>query len=171
MADLPIFDPQDEVQVEVLEHAPPVNERSVARRLSVQALYEIDLAHHAPDGVMARLLEDEQPVRQTVRYLHRIVEGVLQHQTAIDLAIARYAPEFPLDQIAIVDRNILRIAIFEFAVSQRVPVSVAINEAVELAKVFGSEGAPPFVNGVLGALAEDTGLIQNLHHASEMDDE
>ncbi|MBI5964144.1 MAG: transcription antitermination protein NusB, partial [Chloroflexi bacterium] len=68
--------------------------------------------------------------------------------------IARYAPEWPLDQIAAIDRNILRIAFWEFAVSRETPVKVAINEAVELAKLYGSDSAPRFVNGVLGTLVE-----------------
>jgi N utilization substance protein B len=68
--------------------------------------------------------------------------------------IARYAPEWPLDQIAAIDRNILRIATWEFAAQRDTPVKVAINEAVELAKAFGSDSAPRFVNGVLGSLAE-----------------
>ena len=68
--------------------------------------------------------------------------------------IARYAPDWPLDQIAAVDRNILRIAVWEFAGSRETPLKVAINEAVELAKEFGSDSAPRFVNGVLGSLAD-----------------
>lgn len=170
MADLPAFDPQDDVQVEVIEHAPPVNERSVARRLAVQIMYEIDAAHHPATDVIARHLTEQQPVRQTARYVQKLVMGVLTYQQSIDNAIVHYAPDFPLDQIAIIDRNVLRLAIYEFAVSQRVPVSAAINEAVELAKLYGSEHAPAFVNGVLGAVAEDEALMHSLHQASETEE-
>jgi N utilization substance protein B len=83
-----------------------------------------------------------------------LVQGVVEFQTHIDMLIARYAPEWPLDQMAVIDRNILRIAIFEFLISEQTPVKVAINEAVELAKTYGSDSAPRFVNGVLGTLAD-----------------
>jgi N utilization substance protein B len=83
-----------------------------------------------------------------------LVEGVLKHQAVLDIFIHRHAPEWPLEQMAYIDRNILRIAIFEFAVDGQTPVKVAINEAVELAKTFGSDSAPRFVNGVLGTLVD-----------------
>ncbi len=71
----------------------------------------------------------------------------------LDGLIAKHAPEWPLDQVATIDRNIIRISLWEFAVYQKTPIKVAINEAVELAKVFGSDSTPRFVNGVLGSLA------------------
>ncbi|MCC6617279.1 MAG: transcription antitermination factor NusB [Anaerolineae bacterium] len=162
VAELPSLGPQDEVEVEVLEHAPPANERSEARRLALQALYEIDLARHPATEVIARFLIERQPSRQVARYFRKLVEGVLAHVAEIDASVVRFAPDFPLEQIAIVDRNVLRIAVYEFAVSQRVPISVAINEAVELAKLFGSDGAPGFVNGVLGALADHAETVNQL---------
>jgi len=82
------------------------------------------------------------------------MNGVLQYQDVLDAFIHQHAPEWPLDQMAYIDRNILRMAIFEFAVDGKTPVKVAINEAVELAKMFGSDSAPRFVNGVLGALVK-----------------
>jgi len=162
VADLPSLDPQDDVEVEVLEHAPPANERSEARRLALQALYEIDLARHQSTEVIARFLTERQPPRQVARYFRKLVEGVLEHMADIDASVVHFAPDFPLEQIAIVDRNVLRIAVYEFAVTQRVPISVAINEAVELAKLFGSDGAPGFVNGVLGALADNAETVNQL---------
>ena len=77
----------------------------------------------------------------------------MKHSAELDKLIQRYAPEWPVDQMAVVDRNVLRIAIYEFSISRGTPTKVAINEAVELAKLFGSDSAPRFVNGVLGALA------------------
>jgi N utilization substance protein B len=88
------------------------------------------------------------------------VLGVYPIITELDQFIAAHAPEWPLDQVAIVDRNILRMALWEFAVSEKVPIKVAINEAVELAKVYGSDSAPRFVNGVLGSLAEKQNEIR-----------
>ena len=82
------------------------------------------------------------------------MNGVVEHQSVLDTFIHRHAPDWPLEQMAYIDRNVLRIALFEFAVDGRTPVKVAINEAVELAKSFGSDSAPRFVNGVLGALVD-----------------
>ncbi|MCA9872282.1 MAG: transcription antitermination factor NusB, partial [Anaerolineales bacterium] len=78
----------------------------------------------------------------------------------MDMLISRYAPEWPLDQMAVIDRNILRIAIFEFLIDGETPVKVAINEAVELAKTYGSDSAPRFVNGVLGTLADKVSALR-----------
>ncbi len=92
-----------------------------------------------------------------------LVAGVLEHALRLDRLIHKYAPEWPLDQMAIIDRNILRIAIWEFAVDRQTPTKVAINEAVELAKLYGSDSAPRFINGVLGALAaHEAELTQTL---------
>lgn len=89
-----------------------------------------------------------------VEFANRLVHGVIEHQEEMDILISRYAPEWPLDQMAVIDRNILRMAIFEFLVDGETPVKVAINEAVELAKTYGSDSAPRFINGVLGTLAD-----------------
>lgn len=92
--------------------------------------------------------------RAGVEFAERLIHGVVAYQDKMDTLIARYAPEWPLDQMAVIDRNILRIAIYEFLVTDETPVKVAINEAVELAKVYGSDSAPRFINGVLGTLAD-----------------
>lgn len=86
-------------------------------------------------------------------FTDRLVKGVRAHQPDLDELIKQYASEWPLDQIAFIDRNILRIAIYELVIESTVPVKVAINEAVELAKTFGAESTPRFINGVLGTLA------------------
>lgn len=171
LATLPVFDPEDVVQVEQIEPSPPANERSLARRVAVQVLYEVDAAQHPLAAVLTRHIVEREPPRQVVRYLRKLVEGVAEHRQAIDAAIVKYAPDFPLEQIAFVDRAILCIGIFEFAISARVPVSVAINEAVELAKHFGSEGSAAFVNGVLGAVADDEALLSQLHQPSGDDED
>jgi N utilization substance protein B len=93
-------------------------------------------------------------------FARQIVFGVLPLTPLLDQAIAKYAPEWPLDQIAAIDRNILRIACWEFAVQHQTPVKVAINEAVELAKIYGSDSAARFVNGVLGSLVEHQAEIE-----------
>ncbi|MCB8943756.1 MAG: transcription antitermination factor NusB [Ardenticatenaceae bacterium] len=128
--------------------------RRRARRVVLETLYEYDIAEHEPIAVMERRLEDNPMERTGLEFTTLLVQGVVEYQAHIDKLIARYAPEWPLDQMAVIDRNILRIAIFEFLVSEQTPVKVAINEAVELAKTYGSDSAPRFVNGVLGTLAD-----------------
>jgi N utilization substance protein B len=128
--------------------------RHQARIIALQALYEIDCANHAPDAVLAQRLEAVQPPQSAASFARHLVHGVLKYMPVLDAFIHRYAPDWPVEQIAYIDRNILRMAIFEFAVDGRTPVKVAINEAVELAKMFGSDSAPRFVNGVLGAMVE-----------------
>lgn len=128
--------------------------RRRARTVALQALYEIDCAHHAPDAVLAERLAANSLSKTAEAFCRHLVNGVLTYRPVLDAFIHRHAPEWPLEQMAYVDRNILRIAIFEFAVDGQTPVKVAINEAVELAKTFGSDSAPRFVNGVLGTLVE-----------------
>jgi N utilization substance protein B len=102
------------------------------------------------------------------KFSSEIVQGVFPIVEQLDHIIASYAPEWPLDQVASIDRNIIRIALWEFAIAKCTPVKVAINEAVELAKVFGSDSTPRFINGVLGSLVakyEDYRAdIDNLNH-------
>ncbi len=126
--------------------------RRRARIAALQALYEIDLTGHPSRQVIERRTLDEQLPQRTNDFIARLVQGVLEHKTDLDELIQTHAPEWPIDQMAIIDRNILRIAIFEFGFDGGTPVKVAINEAVELAKLFGSNSAPRFVNGVLGSL-------------------
>jgi N utilization substance protein B len=128
--------------------------RRRARRVTLEALYEIDIADHPPGDVMERRLKEQEIESEGVEFAYRLLYGVREHQSSIDTLITRYAPEWPLEQMAVIDRNVLRIAIFEFLIDSETPVKVAINEAVELAKVYGSDSAPRFINGVLGTLAD-----------------
>ncbi len=134
--------------------------RRRARRLTLEVLYEYDIADHPAVATLARRLA-EQPMESTgAEFASRLVRGILEFQEKMDLIIARFAPEWPLDQMAVIDRNILRIAIFEFLIDGETPVKVAINEAVELAKTYGSDSAPRFVNGVLGTLADEAETLR-----------
>jgi N utilization substance protein B len=130
--------------------------------LALQALFEIDVSNHPPVEVMKARLEDSSMSGDLAEFVRQIIFGVLPIAVQLDQAIARYAPEWPINQIAAIDRNILRIACWEFAVSEGTPVKVAINEAVELAKMYGSDSAPRFVNGVLGSLAEHQNEIKHI---------
>ena len=134
--------------------------RTRARSLALQVLYEVDLANHPPADAFRSRLEESPLSNKLSDFARQIIFGVLPLTQNLDHLIAKYAPEWPLDQIAAIDRNILRMALWEFAVFQETPIKVAINEAVELAKLFGSDSAPRFVNGVLGALADHQHEIQ-----------
>ncbi len=140
--------------------------RTRARGLALQVLYEVDVAGHAPGEVLQHRLEEASPTDDMVDFARQIVFGVLPLARDLDRIIAIHAPEWPFDQIAAVDRNILRMACWEFAVQRQTPLKVAINEAVELAKLFGSDSSPRFINGVLGSLADHQGEIgQQLENA------
>lgn len=97
---------------------------------------------------------------ETYQMMQILVTGVLKQRDNLDQVIAQHAPEWPLDQIAIIDRNILRIAIHELTQDKKLPVKVVINEAVEIAKLFGAEGSPRFINGVLGSITDEWYGIQ-----------
>ncbi len=141
--------------------------RTRARGIALQVLYEIDMVNHPPAEVLRDRLEDSPLTEDLADFARQIVFGVLPLAPELDHIIARYAPEWPLDQIAAIDRNILRVACWEFAVQRETPVKVAINEAVELAKMYGSDSAPRFVNGVLGSLADHQfEITQQLKSAS-----
>ena len=134
--------------------------RTRARSLALQVLYEVDMANHPPGEIYKSRLEETPLTDELSEFARQIIFGVLPLTNILDQIIAKYAPEWPLDQIAAIDRNILRMALWEFAVSHDTPIKVAINEAVELAKQYGSDSAPRFVNGVLGALADHQHEIQ-----------
>jgi N utilization substance protein B len=141
--------------------------RRLARILAFQVIYEVDLAHHQPGGVLSRFvdmdlgltadLEDRDyvhgPLAPDVElYARELIGGILRNREAIDGEIQQLAPAWPLRQMSAVDRTILRLGLYECRFQHGiVPVKVAINEAIELAKLFGSESLPRFVNGVLGS--------------------
>jgi N utilization substance protein B len=129
-------------------------ERRRARNMALQALYEVDCVGHPAEEVIARSLsEKNQFGDEAVQFFQNLVLGTLGAKTKLDNIIAEYAPEWPIDELAIVDRSILRLALWELLSSDETPLKVVINEAVELAKRYGSSSAPRFVNGVLGTIA------------------
>lgn len=214
MSDYPEFDPESEhiVNREIIEPEATPDVRSLARRVTLQVLYQLDSAGHPIEDVLRYYLtidetsgkiveldaeiaamitgtvrnlppESEiaqrlhhyrqifdpatgtvrdtnsntaQQVHHLVKYLEaephilRLANGVITKRERLDAIIQEYAPEFPISQVAIIDRNILRLALYEIGIEAQTPVSVAIDEAVNLAQLFGAEGAPRFVNGVLG---------------------
>ncbi len=161
MSTFPGFDPEDEFSLHVAD------DRTYARRIALQILYEIDTASHPAGPVLAHHLNLRQLKPKVARYVQHLVEGVVGSMAEIDQAISKYAPDFPLDQLAVIDRNVLRIAIFEFAIVARTPVGAAIDEAVELAKLFGADNAPAFINGVLGSLADDKEMLLSMKNQAD----
>jgi len=126
--------------------------RTKARAVALQALYEYDLTQHFVGDILSNRFNEEELDEKMKRFSQEIVMGILPFIEQLDHIIANYAPEWPLEQVASIDRNIIRIALWEFAVKKCSPIKVAINEAVELAKMYGSDSTPRFVNGVLGSL-------------------
>jgi transcription antitermination protein NusB len=133
--------------------------RTKARGIALQVLYEVDLTGHNPTKALTERLEVEPLEDNLAEFTRQIVFGVLSMIEPLDRFISQHAPEWPLDQVAVIDRNILRISLWEFAIQGGTPIKVAINEAIELAKTFGSDSTPRFVNGVLGSLANQQNEI------------
>lgn len=216
MSDYPEFDPNNEniVNREVIEPEATPDIRSLARRVALQVLYQLDSAHHPIGEVLryyvildeasgkiieldpeiaamisgtVRQLDPTSDIAQRIHHyrqvfddatgiardnhsetavrVHRLVKyleaephilrlshGVVASRERLDAILQTYAPEFPINQVAIVDRNILRLALYEIGIEAQTPTSVAIDEAVNLAQLFGAEGSPRFVNGVLGTI-------------------
>jgi len=134
--------------------------RRKARAVALQTLYEVDTAHHDWNAVLVRHLEEHRLPPQGSDFVRHLVCGVLEHRGKLDAIISEIAPQWPCDQMAVIDRNILRMAIYEMLLDPEVPVKVAINEAVELAKTFGSESSRRFINGALGTLATRRNLLE-----------
>ena len=130
-----------------------VGARRKARALALQALYEVDSVGHEVETVLNHLLANGGLSEENASFAREMARGVIQNKEKIDHHIQSFASAWPIGQLSVVDRNILRLAIFEILFDNKVPVKVAINEAVELAKTFGSDNSARFVNGVLGSVS------------------
>ena len=126
--------------------------RRKARTVALQVLFEVDSSGHDAKEVVTRTLQESDLPEQAADFARGLVTGVIENKQTIDDQIRRFAPLFPLQQMAIIDRNILRLAIYEIVLDKQVPVKAAVNEAVELAKSFGGDSSPKFINGVLGSV-------------------
>ncbi len=134
--------------------------RTEARICALQSLYELDLTDHLLGEVVADRIDAMGLDETQYEFARMLTAGVREFAERLDALIAEHAPEWPLDQVAVVDRNILRLALWEVAVYRKTPLKVGINEAVELAKAFGTDSSPRFVNGVLGSLADNIEKIK-----------
>ena len=130
----------------------PIGARRQGRMIALQTLYEYDLGRHGLEGIVERHAAARHLPSRVVDFAQELVQGVLSHLPVIDGEIQKAAQEWPLQQMAKIDKNILRLAIYEILFNNSVPAKAAINEAVELAKTFGSDTSSRFVNGVLGTI-------------------
>ena len=128
--------------------------RRRTRVAAFQTLCEIDVVDHSLDHVLDHVTSSHKLSKSATDFLVALTTGVLENIQRIDKIITEFAPTWPISQMAVTDRNLLRMAIYEMAMLDETPPKVAINEAVEVAKVFGSESSPRFVNGVLGSVME-----------------
>ncbi|MBI4117842.1 MAG: transcription antitermination factor NusB [Parcubacteria group bacterium] len=135
-----------------------MSNRHLARTIAMQTLYEWDFKGRDNEKLKEYLkknIAEFAPDFDDQGFTERLVDHVVAHLDDIDTKIQEYAPDWPLEQITVTDRNILRIGIFELFLSEEIPAKVAINEAIELAKTFGGPSSSKFVNGVLGAMYND----------------
>jgi N utilization substance protein B len=137
-------------------------ERRRARGLALQALYEVDSVGHPVGVVLARIIEENPSLSEdAIKFFKNLVLGTETSKHKLDHVIAESAPEWPISELAIIDRSVLRLALWELLASEGTPLKVVINEAVELAKRYGSSSAPRFVNGVLGTIASQKNELRH----------
>jgi len=133
--------------------------RHLSRSIVLQSFYEWDFYDKKPDlkSITERNIKDFGPGLEELDFIWQLVEGIQKHLSELDKIIAKAAPEWPVSQIPIVDRNVLRIGLYEllYADKEEVPPKVAINEAIELAKTFSGQTSGKFINGVLGTIFKE----------------
>ena len=129
--------------------------RTKARSIALQVLYEVDISGHQPGIVLSQRFDRLKMDDTHKEFISQIVSGVEKYKLILDEFIADFAHEWPLDQVAVIDRNLLRLSLWEIAVYRKTPIKVVVNEAVELAKIYGADGSSRFINGVLGGLIDN----------------
>jgi len=141
-----------------------MSNRHLARTIAMQTLYLWDFNNQREKDlaeIIKKNLREFAPGFDDEDFTKKTVDGVIKHIAEIDNYIIKYAPEWPLDQITVVDRNILRLGIYEMIYDKDIPERVAINEAIEIAKTYGGDSSGKFINGVLGAIYKDIGDKKN----------
>lgn len=139
--------------------------RRRARNTALEILYEFDIAAHPIIPILQRHISDQADsdtpyTSGAIEFTRDLIRGVETNWQVLSTLIIRFAPEWPLDQIAVIDRNILRLAMYELLYESKTPIKVAINEAVELGKNYGSDSTPRFINGVLGSFVAELDEIR-----------
>jgi N utilization substance protein B len=132
--------------------------RRLARQVAFQTLFQIDLSQSDVESTLRQRLEDVELEADNREYVYRLVRGVMQQLPALDAQISAISKGWEVHRLAFVDRSILRLAIFEIVFMDEIPVRVTVNEAVELAKIFGDDESPRFINGLLGTVVRDGGF-------------
>ena|SRR3990167_4798809 len=126
--------------------------RHLSRIIALQSLYEWDFRGQPIEGILSRNLKEYERSLDDSSFVERLVSGVLEKRETVDDLIIKAAPEWPIEQVAVIDKTILRLGIYELLFEEEIPPKVAINESVELAKAFGGENSSKFINGVLGTI-------------------
>ncbi|MET3699185.1 NusB antitermination factor [Bacillus oleivorans] len=126
--------------------------RRTAREKALQALYQIEVSKAAADEAIENVLDGDEPDD----YLTFLINGVVTHQSEIDASIEKHLQKWRLSRLSVVDRNLLRLAAFELLHSESVPSNVVLNEAIEIAKIYGDDNSSKFINGVLSNLKQNT---------------
>jgi N utilization substance protein B len=135
-----------------------VDTRRGARTVALQVLYEVDSVGHHGEDVCERYVQENHLSTEAASFAIELVKGVLTSRERLDGIISEFAPSWPVAQLLVVDRNLLRLAIYELMLEKTTPPKAVINETVELAKLFGSENSFKFINGVLGTVMESAKL-------------
>ena len=136
--------------------------RTKARGLAMQALYELDLTDHLIGDVISSSLSSSNLSEELKDFTQKIVVEVYPIRGLLDEIISDHAPDWPIEEVSSIDKNLIRIAVWEFAIYGETPLKVAINESIELAKEYGSDSSPRFINGVLGSLSKKENYIRNI---------
>lgn len=135
-----------------------MSNRHLSRTIAMQSLYQWDFLG-MPEGKLQEITafnrKEFAPKFEDEGFIEELIQGVVEHRSTLDDIITKFAPDYTIDLITVVDRNVLRLGIFELKFHERIPAKVAINEAIELAKGFGGQASGRFVNGVLGAIYKD----------------
>ncbi|MGD0621640.1 MAG: transcription antitermination factor NusB [Thermacetogeniaceae bacterium] len=129
--------------------------RRRAREMAMQVLFQVDVGKARPESALVYTLNECRATGATADFTRTLVAGTLEHQQQIDDYLTQYATDWDLPRMANVDRNILRLSLFEMLYYPTTPVNVAIDEALELAKTFSHKDAPRFINGILGRIAKE----------------
>ena len=147
-----------------------MSNRHLARTITLQSLFELDfnkLEADQIDKIIEHNLKEFAPNFDDGGFIKDLIDGILENVAVINQMIEKYAPEWPLEQITTVDRNALRIGIYELKFNNEIPPKVAINEAIELAKNFGGDSSGKFINGVLGSIYKDMEKAGEINEAAE----
>lgn len=140
-----------------------MSNRHLCRTIAMQTLFEWDFNNRAQklQDIMTRNIKEFAPGMEEMIFSEKLVKGVVKNLDEIDKIIVKHAPEWPIKKITVIDRNVLRLGIYELKFLKEVPPKVAINESIEVAKTYGGETSGRFVNGVLGAIYREMEITEN----------